>query len=75
MIITEIRNFNGTDYRYTYSTEGRYVICDDGRVYENVYDRIDIIHEYTEGDLIPIEEPTEEEMAEAGRVMMGYSHS
>lgn len=75
MIHTIIKNLNGVDYRYTYSDDGRYVVNAKGALYIDVYDPINIIREYTEGDIIPLEEPTEEEMAEAGRIMMAYEHS
>ena len=75
MIKTETRELNGVDYRYTYSDENRYVISEDGRQYETVYDRIDIIHSYTEGDIIPEEEPTDDDFAEVGKVLIGYEHN
>lgn len=74
MVITEIRTLNGVQYRYTYSDEGRYLVNSQGALYEEAYDPIDIVREYSEGEVIPIE-PTEEELAEAGRIMMGYEHN
>ena len=74
MVITEIRELNRVQYRYTYSNEGRYLINAQGAIYAEAYDPIDIVREYTEGDIIPVEY-TEEELAEAGRILMGYEHN
>ena len=74
MIITEIVEINGRQFTRNYSNEGRYVVRD-GKQYDEAYDPIEFGRTYTEGDLIPVEEPTEEEFAEAGRVMMAYEHS
>lgn len=75
MIKTEIREINGVQYRYTYSTENRYVVRSNGALYEEVYDPINIIREYTEGEPILTEEPTETEFAEVGRVLLDYEHN
>lgn len=76
MIIKEIKTLNGIQYNYYYSDEGRYLVSENNGLYEDVYDPINIIRTYTEGDLIPSEdeeeEPTEEDFAQAGRIMMGY---
>lgn len=80
MIISEVRTIDNVQYNYYYSDEGRYIVWEEnGAEYEEVYDPIYIIRAYTEGDLIPTEdatdEPTESEFAEAGRIMMAYEHS
>lgn len=74
MLVTEIRELDGVQYRYTYSTENRYVVRSNGALYEEVYDPIDIVREYTEGEIIQYE-PTEEELAEVGKVLLDYEHN
>ena len=74
MVITEIVTLNGKEFTYNYSNEGRYVVRD-GVSYENAYDPVELGRTYTEGDLIPIEEPTEEEFAEVGKVLLDYEHN
>lgn len=78
MIVTEQVTINGRQFTHTYSDEGRYVVRDDV-AYEDAMDPTEFGRTYTEGDLIPVEEetdiPTDEEYAEAGRIMMGYEHS
>lgn len=63
-------------------TESKYVrlIADEGRAISNgaiIVNSIDVLKEKTNEwyDTDAIDEPTEEEFAEAGRVMMGYEHS
>ena len=78
MIITEVIEINGAQYVHTYSDEGRYVVRE-GISYEDAIDPIGFNRTYTEGELIPVEEPetdiSESEFAEAGRILMGYEHS
>lgn len=74
MVITEIVTIDGKEFTYNYSNEGRYVVRD-GVSYENAYDPVEFGRTYTEGDLIPIEEPTEEEFAEVGKVLLDYEHN
>lgn len=74
MIITEIVTIDGKQFTYNYSNEGRYVVRD-GVSYETAYDPVELGRTYTEGDLIPQQEPTEEEFAEVGKVLMGYEHN
>lgn len=64
MIVTEIRELNGVQYRYTYSNEGRYLINEQGAMYYEAYDPIDIIRTYTEGDVIPDDDASAEELLE-----------
>lgn len=76
MIKTEIKTLNGVQYRYTYSTENKYIVwVENGALYEEVYDPVNIIREYTEGEPIPTEEPTEQEFAEVGRILLDYEHN
>lgn len=73
MIISEVKTLNGVQYNYYYSDAGRYLVSENGGLYEEVYDPIFIIRTYTEGPLIePEEEPTEEDFAQVGRIMIGY---
>ncbi len=69
MIVQEI---NGDMVR-TYSDAGFYIHggFPEGD-YEEAYDPVDAGRTYTETDiLIPVDEPTEEDYADAGRILMG----
>lgn len=55
MIITEIVTINEKEYQRTYSDENRYVVRD-GVEYGEAIDPLNSGREYTEGDLIPVEE-------------------
>ena len=74
MIITEIVIINEKSFTHTYSNTGHYVVRD-GISYEEAYDPVEFERTYTEGDLIPIEEPTNEDFVQVGKVLMGYEHS
>ena len=71
MIVVETRTVRGIDYKYTYSDIGRKIMQDrTGDIYDEAYDPLDSDRTYTETD-IPIEEPTDEDYAEAGKILMG----
>lgn len=61
MIVAKIVTINGKTYVRTYSDAGRYLIRDDGAVYEEAVDVENSGHNYTEGDLLPDEDITAEE--------------
>ena len=73
MIRTETKELRGVEYKYTYSDAG-YKICQDetGDLYDEAYDPLNSDRTYTETD-IPIEEPTDEDYAEAGKILMGVN--
>ena len=70
MIRTEQVMIDGREFTYTYSDSGRYVVRN-GVSYDEAYDPVEFGREYTEGDVIPQEEPTDEDYAEAGKILMG----
>lgn len=74
MVITEIVTINNKQFTYNYSDSGRYVVRN-GVQYEEAYDPVELNRTYTEGELIPVENPTEEDFAEVGRIMMGYENN
>ena len=61
MILTEKLIINDKTYTRTYSNEGRYLIREDGAVYEEAVDVENSGHTYIEGDIIPDIEITAEE--------------
>lgn len=61
MIVAKNVTINGTLYVRTYSDAGRYLIREDGAVYEEAVDVENSGHVYTEGDLLPDVEITAEE--------------
>lgn len=70
MIITETFYIDGKEFTRNYSDVGRYVVRD-GISYEDACDPAEFGRTYTEGDLIPPEEVTDDEYAQIGRIMMG----
>ena len=72
MIKTESLTINGRNFIRTYSDSGRYVVRD-GISYEEAVDPAEFGRVYTEGDAIPVEDPTEEDYAQIGKIMMGVS--
>ena len=72
MIITEIFYIDGDEREFTktYSDAGRYVVRD-GQIYEEACDPSEFNRTYTEGDVIPMLEPSEEDYAQVGKIMMG----
>lgn len=61
MIVAKIVTINGKTYIRTYSDAGRYLIREDGVVYEEAVDVENSGHTYTEGDVMPDIEITAEE--------------
>jgi hypothetical protein len=61
MIIIQKVIINGKTYIRTYSDAGRYLIREDGVVYEEAVDVENSGHTYTEGDILPDVEITAEE--------------
>ena len=70
MIKTETLTIDGRDFIRTYSDSGRYVVRD-GVAYEEAIDPAEFGRAYTEGDVIQMEDPTDEDYAQIGRIMMG----
>lgn len=56
MIITEKVTIRDRDFIRTYSDEGRYVVRD-GVSYSEAIDPLDSGRVYTEGEVMPVEEP------------------
>jgi len=67
MIKTESLTIGGQEFTKTYSDDNRYVVRD-GISYSEAVDPAYLGRTYTEGDVMPDEEITEEE---AGRILMG----
>ena len=67
MIRQESLTIGGQEYTRTYSDDNRYVVRD-GISYSEAIDPAYLGRTYTEGDIMPDEEITEEE---AGRILMG----
>ena len=61
MIIYETVTINGQQFEHVYSDENRQV-CRDGKSWDEVYNPLNTGRVYTEGDLIPDEEATPEEV-------------
>lgn len=74
MIVTEHFDVNGRDFVRTYSDAGRYVVRD-GVAYSEACDPAEFGRQYTEGDLMPAEERTDElaAKAEAYDILMGVT--
>jgi hypothetical protein len=67
MIKQENIQINGQEFIRTYSDNNKYVVRD-GVSYSEAVDPAEFNRVYTEGDVMPDEEITEEE---AGRILMG----
>ena len=67
MIKTESLTIGGQEFTKTYSDDNRYVVRD-GISYSEAIDPAYLGRTYTEGDVMPDEEISEEE---AGRILMG----
>ena len=62
MIVQEtFVNFDGRELVRTYSDAGRYIVRNDGKVYEETVDPPNTGRTYTEGDLIPQSDISAEE--------------
>ena len=70
-IKTEMREIDGHVFQYTYSDAGL-KIERDGKLYNDAYDPTEMDRIYIETNT-PIEtmEPTDEEYAEAGKILLG----
>lgn len=75
MIIQEHFEVNGKDFIRTYSDEGRYVVGGNpSGSYAQALDPAEFNREYTEGDLLPVEERTDiQDKAEAYDILTGVS--
>jgi len=72
MIVTETYELNGRDFIRTYSDANRYVVRD-GIEYSEACDPAEFGRVYTEGDLMPQDESTPADKAEAYDILMGVS--
>ena len=70
MIVQTHFDVDGRDFIRTVSDAGRYVVRD-GVSYSEACDPAEYGRQYTEGDLMPEEEPTIEDKAEAYDILMG----
>lgn len=70
MIRTETLIIDDRELTRTYSDSGKYVVRD-GISYEEAIDPAEFGRQYTEGNPIPIDDPTDEDYAQIGRIMMG----
>lgn len=61
MIRTEIVTINGQQFEHIWSDENRQV-CRDGQAWDEVFNPLNTGRVYTEGELIPEEEATAEEV-------------
>ena len=61
MIITETVTINGKQFEHVYSDANRQV-CRDGQAWDEVFNPLNTGRVYTEGDPIPEEEATAEEI-------------
>lgn len=73
MVITEKVTINGTEYTRNYSNKGFYIERD-GVKYSEAIDPVGFDRVYTETDEpIETENATDEDYAEAGKILMGVS--
>ena len=72
MIVTERITIDGQEFTRNYSDAGRYVVRD-GVSYEEAIDPLMLNRVYSEGELIPEEEPTDETYAQIGKILMGVT--
>lgn len=61
MVVYTTRTFNGIEYDYAYSDEGRYLVSGSEQ-WGEVYAPLGSGRTFTEGELIPEEETTAEEV-------------
>ena len=73
-IKTENITIHDEPFVRTYSDEGRFVVRD-GIAYREALDPVEYANTriYTEGDLIPDDDVTDEDYAQAGRILLGVS--
>lgn len=72
MIVTENFKAGGRDFIRSFSDAGRYVVRD-GVEYAEACDPAELGRTYTEGDLMPVDESTMRDKAEAYDILMGVS--
>lgn len=60
-IVSTTATIDGVAYDYTYSDAGRFIVRD-GLMYEEAYDPLGSGRTYTEGDIIPDDGSTPEEI-------------
>lgn len=72
MIRQENLQINGKEFIRTYSDDNRYVVRD-GVSYSEAVDPAEFNRVYTEGDVMPDEEITEEDYVEIGKILMGVT--
>ena len=72
MIRQENLQINGQEFIRTYSDDNKYVVRD-GISYSEAVDPAEFSRVYTEGDVMPDEETTEEDYVEIGKILMGVS--
>lgn len=72
MIVTETYELNGRQFVRTYSDANRYVVRD-GVAYSEANDPAEFGRTYTEGDIMPQDESTLADKAEAYDILMGVS--
>ena len=70
MIKQENLQINGQEFIRTYSDDNRYVVRD-GVSYSEAVDPAEFGRVYTEGDVMPDEETTDEDYVEIGKILMG----
>lgn len=72
MLYTETVTIDGREFTHTWSD--LYTVERDGVEYDEAYDPAELGRTYTEtGNLKAADEATDEEYAEAGRIMLGVS--
>lgn len=70
MIKQENLQINGQEFIRTYSDDNRYVVRE-GISYSEAVDPAEFNRVYTEGDVMPDEETTDEDYVEIGKILMG----
>ena len=70
MIQTETVTINGAQYEHVWSDANK-MVCRGGQSWTEVYNPLNTGREYTEGDEIPDEEATAEEVLE---ILLGGAH-
>ena len=71
-VIQEHVEINGRDFIYSYSDAGRYIVGGEPYgEYAEAYDPAEFGRTYTEGDVMPTDETTLSDKAEAYDILMG----
>jgi hypothetical protein len=72
VIKTETVERDGRTFIHTRSDAGVYIKFGENELYEEAYDLVDLPRTYTETDKpIPTSTPTDDELAQAARIMLG----